>query len=54
MNDREISRISLKPTNVPISSPCTKISKELFIERKKDFYKKREEDSKRIKDDFAL
>ena len=34
--------------------PCTKISKDFFIQQKKDFYKKREEDNKRIKDEFVL
>jgi len=49
-----ISRISLKPVNMEIAQPCTKISKDLFIQQKKDFYKKREEDNKRIKDEFVL
>jgi hypothetical protein len=50
----KISRISLRPINVGIDQPCTKISKDFFIQQKKDFYKKREEDNKRIKDEFAL
>ena len=50
----KISRISLRPINVGIDQPCTKIRKDFFIQQKKDFYKKREEDNKRIKDEFAL
>ena len=46
-----ISRISLRPVNVEIDQPCVKISKDFFIQQKKDFYKKREEDNKRIKDE---
>lgn len=54
-NRIRISRISLKPVNFEINhQPCTKITKDFFIQQKKDFYKKREEDYKRIRDTFAL
>ena len=48
-----ISRISLKPTNVRTSS-CAKIDFDEFVKAKEDFYKLRDEDSKRIKEDFTL
>lgn len=53
-NILRISRISLRPLDFEIDSPCVEISKDLFIQQKKDFYKKREEDNKRIKDEFVL
>ena len=53
-NPLSISRISLRPINMAADQPCTKISKDFFIQQKKDFYKKREEDNKRIKDEFVL
>ena len=53
-NSLSISRISLRPINMAADQPCTKISKDFFIQQKKDFYKKREEDNKRIKDEFVL
>ena len=49
-----ISRISLRPINVAIDQPCMKITKDFFIQQKKDFYKKREEDNNRIRDEFVL
>lgn len=52
-NHLTISRISLKPTNVRTSS-CAKIDFDEFVKAKEDFYKLRDEDSKRIKEDFAL
>ena len=52
-NHLEISRISLKPTNVPTST-CAKIDFDEFVKAKEDFYKLRDEDSKRIQGDFAL
>ena len=53
-NNLRISRISLRPADFEIDQPCTKISKDFFIQQKEDFYKKREEDNKRIRDKFAL
>ena len=57
-NDTNVLGISLicheRPVNVEIDQPCVKISKDFFIQQKKDFYKKREEDNKRIKDEFVL
>ena len=53
-NRLRISRISLRPLDFEIDSPCVEISKDFFIQQKKDFYKKREEDNKRIRDKFAL
>lgn len=52
-NHLEISRISLKPTNVPTST-CAKIDFDEFVKAKEDFYKLRDEDSKRIQGDFVL
>lgn len=52
-NHLKISRISLKPTNVPTST-CAKIDFDEFVKAKEDFYKLRDEDSKRIQGDFAL
>jgi len=53
-NNLRISRISLRPLDFEIDSPCVEISKDFFIQQKKDFYKKREEDNKRIIDEFVL
>jgi len=53
-NTLRISRISLRPLDFEIDSPCVEISKDFFIQQKKDFYKKREEDNKRIIDEFVL
>ena len=53
-NRLRISRISLRPLDFEIDSPCVEISKDFFIQQKKDFYKKREEDNKRIIDEFVL
>ena len=53
-NILRISRISLRPLDFEIDSPCVEISKDFFIQQKKDFYKKREEDNKRIIDEFVL
>lgn len=52
-NKLRISRISLKPVNVRTSS-CAKIDLDEFVKAKEDFYKLRDEDSKRIKEDFTL
>ena len=53
-NRLSISRISLRLTNVAIDVPCRTIDSDSFIEEKKDFYKERDEENKRIKDDFSL